>query len=229
LTLHIRQPLPTAEIEHFVETHIFDAPTPGLYKNHVKRVLDVCLVICAIIPVMIVLILAACVVALDGKSPIYLQKRVGRGGRVFNMVKLRSMVANADALLEAHLASDPAARAEWNHSQKLRNDPRITPVGRILRKTSLDELPQLWNVLIGDMSLVGPRPMMVEQQELYPGTAYYALRPGITGYWQTSVRNESSFAARARYDTAYLREVSLTTDINVMVKTVGVVVNATGV
>ena len=144
------------------------------------------------------------------------------------MWKLRSMVTNADAALEDHLRSDAAARVEWNTNQKLRNDPRITKVGQILRKTSLDELPQLWNVLIGDMSLVGPRPMMVCQQSLYPGSAYYALRPGITGFWQISVRNESSFAERASYDADYLRKVTFAQDLSVMLKTVSVVTKGTG-
>ncbi len=144
------------------------------------------------------------------------------------MWKLRSMVADADSLLEAHLAANPAARAEWDRSQKLRSDPRITVLGRIIRKTSLDELPQLWNVLRADMSLVGPRPMLPEQRILYPGTAYYALRPGITGFWQISVRNESSFAQRAKFDAAYLRQMSLKTDILVMLRTVRVVLCGTG-
>ena len=138
------------------------------------------------------------------------------------------MVSNADALLEQHLACDPAAREEWNRTQKLRHDPRITPIGRMIRKSSLDELPQLWNVLVGDMSLVGPRPMMVDQQEIYPGTAYYALRPGITGFWQTSVRNESSFAERAGFDAAYLRDLSFRTDLHILMRTVRVVLRGTG-
>ena len=94
------------------------------------------------------------------------------------------MVVDAERRLAEHLAGDPAARAEWDTTQKLKNDPRITPIGRLIRKSSLDELPQLWNVLRGDMSLVGPRPMMPDQTALYPGRAYYALRPGLTGFWQ---------------------------------------------
>ncbi|PIL21960.1 hypothetical protein P775_01855 [Puniceibacterium antarcticum] len=145
------------------------------------------------------------------------------------MWKLRSMVHDADSQLEAHLAADPLARAEWDRSQKLRHDPRITRIGRLIRKTSLDELPQLWNVFSGDMSLVGPRPMMPEQRKMYPGTAYYELRPGITGLWQVSVRNESSFAERAVFDTDYLHRVSIKTDILVLLRTVRVVFHGTGV
>lgn len=143
------------------------------------------------------------------------------------MWKLRSIVPNAEAQLQSYLDKNPEARAEWDRTQKLRFDPRITPIGRIIRKTSLDELPQLWNVLRGDMSLVGPRPMMVCQKPLYYVSAYYALRPGITGFWQTSVRNESSFAERARFDADYLRHLSLGTDISVLFKTVKVVLRGT--
>ena len=182
----------------------------------------------AALPVLIILMVLAALISLDGGSPIYLQKRVGRSGRVFHMWKLRSMVMNADALLEQHLARDPALRREWNHTQKLRHDPRIPRIGRIIRKTSLDELPQLWNVLRGDMSLVGPRPMMVDQRALYPGTAYYAMRPGITGIWQTSVRNESSFSERAIFDARYFRELSFVTDLALIARTFRVVLRGTG-
>jgi len=228
MTMHLRQPLPTAELEKLIDDALVSPSRGQIYRDGLKRALDVTLVLIAALPVLIVLMVLAALISLDGGSPIYLQKRVGRSGRVFHMWKLRSMVMNADALLEQHLARDPALRREWNHTQKLRHDPRITRIGRIIRKTSLDELPQLWNVLRGDMSLVGPRPMMIDQQDLYPGTAYYALRPGITGFWQTSVRNESSFAERAGFDTDYLRKLSFATDLRVLLRTVKVVVNGTG-
>jgi exopolysaccharide production protein ExoY len=161
----------------------------GPYRRMFKRAFDVCAVVMAA-PVVLPLIGGLAVaVAMNGGQPFYAQDRVGKGGRSFRMWKLRSMVRDADALMEAHLAADPAARAEWDSTQKLKNDPRITPLGRFLRRSSLDELPQLWNVVTGDMSLVGPRPMMVNQQSIYPGTAYYALRPGITGLWQTAGRS----------------------------------------
>ena len=113
------------------------------------------------------------------------------------------MVPDAEARLLHLIERDPIAREEWVSQQKLRNDPRVTRLGRVLRAASLDELPQLWNVLIGDMSLVGPRPMMPEQAALYPGTAFHRLRPGVTGKWPVSVRNDSTFAERAHYDDAY--------------------------
>ena len=111
---------------------------------------------------------------------------------------------------------------------KIVADPRVTPVGRLIRRFSIDELPQLWNVLKGDMSLVGPRPMMAGQQVLYPGVAYYALRPGITGTWQISDRNETSFAARADFDAAYEETLSFMGDLHILAATFGVVLRATG-
>ena len=123
---------------------------------------------------------------------------------------------------------NPEARLEWNSTQKLKADPRITRLGRLLRKTSMDELPQLWNVLIGDMSLVGPRPMMPSQRSLYNGTAYYALRPGITGPWQVSERNEVEFSQRAEFDREYEENVSLLTDLRLLVATTQVVIRGTG-
>lgn len=199
-----------------------------VYRRVVKRAMDVALVVAVAVPTLAILVPLMAIIALDGRSPIYVQKRLGRGGQVFRMFKLRSMVADADQILDTYLARNPEARAEWDRTQKLKNDPRITFFGAFIRKTSLDELPQLMNVLLGDMSLVGPRPMMVAQKELYPGAAYYEMRPGITGLWQVSERNESSFSERASYDTAYFRQMSLGTDLKVMAQTVKVVFRATG-
>lgn len=200
----------------------------GLYRNVLKRWLDVLLILAAL-PVVLPLVLGlAALVRLDGGPAFYSQMRVGRNGRLYRMWKLRSMFPDADACLDAHLDSDPAARAEWDSTQKLKCDPRITRFGRLLRKCSLDELPQLWNVFIGDMSLVGPRPMMPEQQALYPGKAYFTLRPGVTGSWQVSRRNESTFADRAIFDDAYDRDLSLVKDAKLLLATVSVVLHATG-
>ncbi|OIQ74304.1 undecaprenyl phosphate N,N'-diacetylbacillosamine 1-phosphate transferase [mine drainage metagenome] len=203
-------------------------PRGGAYRSGMKRVLEVAFVmLTSIITLPLILILAG-LVALDGHAPIYWQRRVGKGGRVYNMMKIRTMVPNAHEQLAAYLDANPAACAEWNATQKLKHDPRITPMGRFLRKSSLDELTQLWNVLIGDMSLVGPRPMLVEQQELYSGTAYYALRPGITGLWQVSERNEAVFAVRVFHDTEYYHHLSLLNDIKIIGRTFGVVLRGTG-
>jgi lipopolysaccharide/colanic/teichoic acid biosynthesis glycosyltransferase len=228
MTIQMRQTLPNSEIKSLVDTAFTTNTSGSVYRTYFKRVLDLTLVSIAAIPVLIILCVCALLVARDGGSPFYCQTRVGRFGKTFKMWKLRSMVTNAEKALEDHLAKDPAARAKWDRNQKLRHDPRITKVGAILRKTSLDELPQLWNVVKGEMSLVGPRPMMVEQQVLYPGSAYYALRPGLTGFWQVSVRNESSFAERANYDAEYLKKVSLVEDVKVIWKTVSVVTQGTG-
>lgn len=198
------------------------------YRNGIKRALDLAIVLVALVPTVAILLPLMAVIALDGRSPVYVQKRVGRDGRIFRMFKLRSMVAGADQVLEAYLDREPAARAEWDRTQKLKSDPRITGFGQFIRKTSLDELPQLFNVLLGDMSIVGPRPMMVDQQELYPGKAYYEMRPGITGFWQVSERNETSFSERAIYDTNYYRQMSLATDLRVLAATVKVVLRGTG-
>lgn len=201
---------------------------PGLYNLGLKRALDLCLVLLtAPLTVPVILVLAA-LVALDGGKPFYTQLRVGRDGKLFRLWKLRSMVQDADTRLAAHLASDPAAQLEWETTQKLKNDPRITRFGRLLRKSSLDELPQLFNVLNGSMSLVGPRPMMIGQQCLYDGRAYYDMRPGITGPWQISDRNDCNFCDRVRFDNAYHREVSLLTDLRILLRTVSVVLRGTG-
>ena len=203
-------------------------PPQGIYRAFGKRAIDILLVLLAIVPVSFLLAGLAAVIALDGRSPIYVQNRVGQDGRIFRIFKLRSMVRNADKVLAAYLAGNPRAKEEWDVNQKLRNDPRITRFGYLIRRTSLDELPQIFNVLRGDMSLVGPRPMMCDQRHLYPGQEYYAMRPGITGYWQTSVRNESSFSQRAFFDKAYFADLSFMTDLKVLLRTVGVVLRATG-
>lgn len=200
----------------------------GLYKDVFKRSLDLLAVAVLAIPVLVVVLVLAAFVAMDGKSPFYVQKRIGLAGREFKLWKLRSMVANADAILDDYLAANPREAEEWNTKQKLMNDPRITPVGHFIRKTSLDELPQLWNVLRGEMSLVGPRPIMVDQKAIYPSAAYYDLRPGITGPWQVTSRNESSFSERAQFDAHYLNKLSFAEDARILYKTVGVVMNATG-
>ena len=132
-------------------------------------------------------------------------------------------------MLAYHLDADPQLRAEWDSTQKLKNDPRITSVGRFLRVTSLDELPQIWNVLKGEMSLVGPRPMMPDQLQMYGAPdAYFALRPGITGKWQVSARNESGFDARQTLDRDYLARLSFREDAKILRRTVGVVWRGTG-
>ena len=203
-------------------------PVKGYYVGGAKRAFESTLILLAAPVVFPLILLLAVMVAMDGGNPFYVQKRVGRGGRVFRIWKLRSMVVDADRKLEAYLAADPAAREQWDRTQKLKRDPRITRFGRLLRKTSLDELPQLINVINGTMALVGPRPMMLNQQPMYHGIAYYRLRPGITGPWQISARNESEFVARVHYDDLYASTVSLRTDLGIIARTVSVVLRGTG-
>lgn len=204
------------------------APRAGLYRHLTKRVFDVTVVLLSLPVVLPLLLVLAAVVALNGGMPFYRQERIGKDGRVFSMWKLRSMVCDADQVLEACLNTDPALRHEWNTKQKLLDDPRITPLGRLLRKSSMDELPQLFNVLRGDMSLVGPRPMMVDQKDMYHGQDYYELRPGITGFWQISDRNNAPFSDRAFYDTRYNAQLSFQTDLKILAATVRVVFCGTG-
>ncbi len=200
----------------------------GLYRNVGKRIFEVTLVMLTMPVVAPLVLLIAALVACDGHSPFFTQKRIGRNGKVFRIWKLRSMVVDAESRLQAHLESDPKARIEWQQHQKLKNDPRITRVGWIIRKISADELPQLLNVLNGTMSLVGPRPMMIGQRHMYAGRAYRQLKPGITGLWQISARNESEFVARVRYDDEYHRILSFGTDLRILARTVLVVLRGTG-
>jgi lipopolysaccharide/colanic/teichoic acid biosynthesis glycosyltransferase len=187
-----------------------------------KRLLDAAgaaalLMLC--LPAFLVL---GALVKLDGGPIFYAHPRVGRGGRQFGCLKFRSMVTDADRRLADLLARDPAARAEWEASRKLKNDPRVTWVGRFLRATSLDELPQLINVLLGDMSLVGPRPVIAAELTAYYGAAaqhYMAVRPGITGPWQISGRSDTSYAQRVALDVAYVSNPSLLTDIRILLRT----------
>lgn len=203
---------------------------PGnAYLNWGKRTLDVALVVLSMPVVLPLVLLFALLLWFEGGNPFYRQARIGKNGKEFSMLKLRSMVMDADARLARVLESDPEMRAEWETTQKLRNDPRVTPLGALLRQTSLDELPQLWNVLIGEMSLVGPRPMMPEQLALYGDPAdYVALLPGLTGIWQVSTRNESHFSYRATIDADYRKTVSFKTDVTLLLKTVSVVLRRTG-
>lgn len=203
-------------------------PHSTIYADGFKRVLDVLLILLALPFLIPLLLVVALLVARDGHGALYSQDRVGRGGRSFTIWKFRTMVPDAKQKLAELIASDTDIAEEWHTTQKLKNDPRIIPVGHLLRKTSIDELPQLWNVLKGDMSLVGPRPMMPDQKDIYPGKAYFEMRPGLTGLWQISDRNKSTFAARAAFDTEYSRKISLANDVKILWATVSVVIRGTG-
>lgn len=201
------------------------------YRRVWKYVLDLSLIVLALPLLLPVFAILTVLAMLDGGAPFYAHERVGKGGRLFRCFKFRSMVPDAEARLKAMLDADEQARFEWEHYQKLKNDPRITRVGRFLRASSLDELPQLFNVIRGEMSLVGPRPFMPDQDALYReagGLHYYDMNPGLTGAWQVSSRNGSSFVSRVDYDDAYFHQLSFRTDMNILLKTFGVVLKCTG-
>jgi undecaprenyl-phosphate galactose phosphotransferase len=166
----------------------------------------------------------------SGASAVYAHTRVGRGGKAFECLKFRSMVPDADEILLALLATNAAAKIEWERDFKLRDDPRITPVGAFLRRTSMDELPQLWNVLKGEMSLVGPRPVVEAELERYGDLQDYYLeaRPGITGLWQISGRNDIDYSDRVNLDAWYVKNWSLWYDLVILLKTVKVVLRREG-
>lgn len=197
----------------------------------VKRAIDlVCTVTGGVIAFPLLFALAVAV-RCDSKGPVlFRQRRIGRGGRHFTVYKFRTMAVNAAELLEKHLAENEDARAEWKADHKLRNDPRVTRVGRFLRKTSLDELPQLINVLKGDMSIVGPRPIVDEEIKKYgPDYELYTrVRPGITGLWQTSGRNDLSYADRVWLDRHYVCNWSVWLDILIVIRTVPEVLHCSG-
>jgi len=204
----------------------------------VKRIMDVGLILLCSPFILLVTLLIAFFIKLDSPGPVfYGSMRLGKGGKHFRMWKFRSMVANADRLLERYLQLNPQYRKEWEETHKLKDDPRITRVGKWLRKTSLDELPQIWNVLVGEMSLVGPRPIPIYEVGFYEKEArihggindlYCQVRPGISGLWQISGRNDTTYEERVALDTYYVRNWSPWLDIIILARTVLVVLTGKG-
>ena len=199
-------------------------------SRFLKRAFDLLGALSIIIALSPALLILGYLVSRDGGSPIYGHERVGMNGRKFKCLKFRSMVINSKEVLEEVLRTDPVARAEWDKDFKLKNDPRITKVGHFIRKTSLDELPQLWNVVKGDMSLVGPRPVIEDELGRYAGDVDYYLmaKPGMTGLWQISGRNDVDYETRVYFDSWYVKNWSLWNDIAILFKTVGVVLKRDG-
>jgi exopolysaccharide production protein ExoY len=196
-----------------------------------KRSLDVGVAGTALFLLLPLLLLIGLLVwAADRRSPIFRHMRIGRGGRSFGCLKFRSMVTNGDAVLRAHLAGNPSAQREWYETHKLTNDPRVTPLGLVLRKTSLDELPQLVNVLRGEMSLVGPRPIVSAEVERYGATfaTCFSVTPGVTGLWQVSGRSDCSYAERVALDLDYATRWSFSRDIAIMLRTIPAVLAQRG-
>ncbi|MBY6066378.1 sugar transferase [Leisingera aquaemixtae] len=202
----------------------------GFYARSGKRLFDLGLAL-LLLPVVAPVVLGIWTfVRLDGGPGFFGHTRVGRNGRPFTCWKLRSMVADAESQLQALLDADPAAAAEWARSRKLARDPRVSRLGQILRRTSLDELPQIWNVLKGEMSFVGPRPIVAAELAKYGSSvsAYLAQTPGITGLWQVSGRNGVSYEARVALDVAYLARCSFWKDVGIIARTGLAILGTTG-
>lgn len=196
-----------------------------------KRMFDIVFALAALIfvaPLFGVIMLA--ILLLDGRPIFYRQVRLGRHGRSFNCLKFRTMVRDADVRLAELLSTCPKSQKEWLDAQKLSNDPRVNRLGRFLRKSSLDELPQLINILRGDMSIVGPRPIVHEEAVRYGRNLrlYLTTRPGLTGLWQVSGRNSLSYQERVQLDVRYIRTMSARLDARIILKTVAIVVTGKG-
>lgn len=188
-----------------------------------KRALDFAVASAAIVLLAPIMLMIAALIKLTIGGPvIFAHPRVGLNGRMFPCFKFRSMVVNGDEALKRHIAENPAAAREWRETRKLKNDPRVTPLGRLLRKSSLDELPQLFNVIRGEMSCVGPRPIVAAELERYGSRANYYLRsrPGVTGMWQVNGRNQLSYGKRVALDCLYVRRWSLGLDIALLFLTI---------
>ena len=200
-------------------------------NRFIKRVFDLVATIFGGIAISPFLLLLAIMVGVDNKGHIiFAHRRVGQNGKEFNCYKFQSMVPDAQKRLEEYLAKNPEAKKEWEESFKLTNDPRVTKLGAFLRKTSLDELPQLWNVIMGDMSLVGPRPIVQKEVPKYGPyiREYYMVPPGITGMWQVSGRSDTTYDERVAMDTWYVRNWSVWIDLVFLFKTVKAVVAGKG-
>jgi exopolysaccharide production protein ExoY len=187
-----------------------------------KRLLDVTVALTMLVLLFPLLVAVGLLIRITGGGPvIFAHRRVGFQGVTFPCYKFRTMVQNADEVFARHLADNPEAAAEWRRRQKLRDDPRVTSVGRLLRKTSIDELPQLINVLRGEMSCVGPRPITLDELERYGASAgdYLATRPGLTGLWQVAGRSTTEFSTRVAFDEHYVRHWTLLADVAILART----------
>jgi len=202
-----------------------------VYKNWIARILDIAWILLAAPYILLAFLVITVLIKLDSPGPVfYRQTRIGRFGRKFSILKFRTMVRNADQILQNYLDTSPQLRAQWLATHKLKQDPRVTRLGTMLRKSSLDELPQLWNILIGDMSLIGPRPIVAAEVEKYGKCfdLYIQVRPGLTGLWQVSGRNDTSYQYRVELDEYYVHNKSLKLDLQILWKTIFVVLRKTG-
>jgi exopolysaccharide production protein ExoY len=197
-----------------------------------KRSFDIVFSIISIIALTpIMLLISLLILIFDGGPAIIRHERIGRGGASFSCLKFRTMIKNGEDILRAHLEENTIAQKEWEQTRKLTNDPRVTKIGKILRKTSLDELPQIFNILVGEMSFVGPRPIVYEEIKRY-GSAfldYRQTRPGLTGAWQISGRSDVTYDVRIELDRSYISNWSLWLDMKIILKTIPAVIRAKGV
>jgi len=221
------------DLELFRSEFEIDCPydVPTAIHGAAKRVLDLAIAIPLLIFVLPLMIGVAIAIKIsDGGPVLFRHERFGRAGRTFICYKFRTMVTNASERLRLVLENDPEARAEWSVDHKLQNDPRITPLGKFLRRSSLDELPQLFNVIRGDMSLVGPRPITASEIAKYSGSySYYtSTRPGVTGLWQVSGRNQTTYAERVALDVEYVRSWTILTDVIILIRTIPAVILSRG-
>ena len=190
-----------------------------------KRVFDFIFSFLGLIVLLPFFILIVFLIKISSKGPaIYSHTRYGLNGKTFPAFKFRSMVLNADKVLVDFLKDNPSLKEEWEKDQKLKNDPRITRVGNFLRKTSLDELPQLFNVLLGQMSLVGPRPIVKNEKYGDVYKLYKSVRPGITGLWQVSGRNNTTYEERVNFDKEYVENWTFFNDLFILIRTIKVVI-----
>jgi exopolysaccharide production protein ExoY len=205
---------------------------PGQQSGLVfKRITDLFCALLTLIVLLPLMLLIAIIVKFTSPGPVlFAHRRLGKDGKAFHCLKFRSMMTNSAEVLARHLAENEHARAEWARDHKLRDDPRITKLGKFLRRSSLDELPQLFNVLAGDMSLVGPRPIVMDEVAKYGRYIHYytSVTPGITGLWQISGRNDMSYRRRVAIDTSYARNRCARLDLAIMLGTVPAVLQARG-
>lgn len=223
---------PETTIHTHVPARVGERAPADLFRYRVmKRCMDIFLVLLALPVIVLVLGAVALIVRFSSPGPVfYSHRRIRKGGVFFSMWKFRTMCVNSAYVLETHLASNPAAREEWNKTHKLKNDPRITPLGLFLRRYSLDELPQLWNVLAGHMALVGPRPIVAAEVEKYGECfdCYCRVKPGLTGLWQVSGRSRLTYPERVVLDCKYVESWSLRQDVGILLRTFASVVNQDG-
>lgn len=203
----------------------------GLSSDRLKYAIDAFLALVALVVLLpMIVAVSGVLIATQGGPILIAHRRVGKGGVSFPCFKFRTMVTNGDAVLEKHLNDHPEYRDEWNATRKLKEDPRVTAFGKSLRRSSIDELPQLLNVIRGEMSLVGPRPITQSETEFYGAylNDYVEVRPGLTGLWQVSGRSETSYQQRVEIDARYVAERSLFGDFVIMAKTVPAVLSSRG-